>query len=119
MQTLEALLSLLVFVSILTFFFPVENPTHVNESLYSIQLAEDIWRVLYLRQDFQDFPDTTENLENDLVLMGEETNLCIFIDGVYITNCRGGEEKHEIAASITKSLIYDAKPRDFAVSIGN
>ncbi|MBU0532976.1 hypothetical protein KKB44_05785 [Candidatus Micrarchaeota archaeon] len=119
MQTIEASISFLFFVSITAYILSTTEPIPTNDSLYRIQLIEDVWRVLYLRGDFENLGSSTHiHLEDDLVLIGNETGLCIFIDGVFITNCRGGTQPHNITASLTKTAIYDGKPRTFTFSLG-
>jgi hypothetical protein len=119
MQTFEALISLLVFVSAVSLLLQVEEDSHIDDSLYRIQLAEDAWRVLYLRGSFQDFrPQSREAVEGEVSALGEEAGLCIFIDGVFITNCRGGPQEHRITASMRKAAVYDGVPRNFTFSIG-
>jgi len=120
MQTLEAMVSLVFFLSICShLLLSLEESRYVDDSLYRIQLAEDVWRVLYLRGDFEDFQSADrERLEQEFELMGDMTGLCIFMDGVQFTNCRGTTQPHYITASLTKTVIYDGAPKSFKFSIG-
>lgn len=106
MQSLEAILSLMFLVSVVSFLLVSLEGQKLDDSLYRVQLAEDAWRVLYLRGDFQDFSDSKRPvLESDLAAIGSETGLCIFMGGIQFTNCRDGQE-HDITASLTKTLVY-------------
>ncbi|MBI5046920.1 hypothetical protein HZC07_04290 [Candidatus Micrarchaeota archaeon] len=118
MQTIEAILSLLFFLSGVSLLFPAIPAQKIDDSVYRIQLVEDSWRVLYLRGDFRDFGDSNrDKFEQELASFGNETGLCYFVDGIVFTNCRDGNE-HEIVASLTKTVIYDGLPRKVTFSIG-
>ena len=116
MQTLESIISLFFFISITTSILVYYSPEKIDDSLYRLQLAEDVWRVLYLRDVFHDSP-SREFLESEFEIIEEETGLCIFLDGIEITSCRGGEEHHMIA-SVTRTIIYDGSPKTHTFSIG-
>jgi hypothetical protein len=119
MQTFEALISLFLLVSIIPLFF-LDNENYIDDSLYRAQLTEDAWRVLYLRGNFQDFgPSKHADVENDITILGEQTDLCLFLDGVWITNCRGGSASHAITASLDKTVVYDKILKNVTFSIGN
>lgn len=119
MQSLEAILSLLFLISIVSPLLIPSNGNEIDDSLYRIQLAEDIWRVLYLRGDFHEFGDTKRTfIETEFELIGDETDLCIFMDGIEFTNCRGGEQEHELSASLPKTIIYEGRPKSVSFSIG-
>ncbi len=119
MQTLEAMLSFVFLLFLCShLFFSIEESRHTNDALYRLQLAEDVWRVLYLRGNFADFQSSNRyELEQEFALIGNETGLCIFMDGVQFTNCRGGRPRH-ITAALTKTVIYEGTPRSFTFSIG-
>lgn len=119
MQALEAMLSLLAFGAIsLPLICGMEDQRQLDDSLYRLQLAEDAWRVLYLRGDFRDFGDSSRAaVESDLVALGDETGLCFFLKGVEITNCRSGELRW-MTASLRRTAVYGGKPRAFAFSVG-
>jgi len=120
MQTLEAMISFVFFLSIsIPFILSIEEQRHVDDSLYRIQLAEDVWRVLYLRGNFADFQDTErDELEKEFQLIGNETGLCVFMDGVQFTNCRGDDKPHSNTASLTKTVVCSGEPRTFTFSLG-
>jgi hypothetical protein len=121
MQTVEAMLSLAVFLSILLCAVPaLEDAQGPDDSLYRMQLAQDAWRVLYLRGDFEDFGEGRRGaIEKDLDVLGRETSLCIFLNGTRFTNCRGGRISHTISVSLSRTLILDGQPAVVRFSLGN
>lgn len=120
MQTLEAIVSFVFFLSLCShLLLSLEESRYTDDSIYRIQLAEDVWRVLHLRGNFKDFEAADrDGLEKDFALIENETGLCIFMDGVQFTNCRGDSQPHHITASLTKTVIYDGAPKSFRFSIG-
>lgn len=106
MQTIEAILSLLVFLSVASLVLSADpGPPPVDDSLYRMQLAEDAWRVLYLRGAFRDLgPEKRAAVESDMAEIGAQTGLCIFMSGIEFTNCRDGES-HENTASIRRVVL--------------
>jgi len=111
MQSFEALLSLFVFVTILAYVLAADpGPKPLDDSLYRMQLAEDAWRVLYLRGDLRDFGEEKRGaVEADMAKIGEQTGLCLFIHGVEFTNCRDGLP-HEGIASLSRTVIIGGSP---------
>ncbi len=126
MQSMEAAISLIIFLSISSFLLlSIDEPHNVDDSLYRTQLAEDAWRVLYLRGDFQNLSDSAESrarLESDMETITDETALCVFMGGVEFTSCRGddvsGSTEYEITASLAQTAIYEGKPKRFQFSLG-
>jgi hypothetical protein len=120
MQSLEASVSLLVFASLAFAFLSQLAPARTDDSLYRAQLADDVWRVLYLRNHFTDFSGSKRSgLESDLMLIGTEMSSCIFISGIEYTNCRDdSDDPHEIIVSVGKTLIMDGSPESVTLSIG-
>jgi len=120
MQAIEASLSLFVFASILTMLLgAAEEPRGIDDSLYRMQLAQDAWRVLYLRHDFQDFGEgNREAIERDMDEIGEQASLCIFLDGIWSTNCRGGHEGHEMTLTMRRTVVSGGSPRRLVFSLG-
>ena len=54
MQTLEAVISFSVFMLFTTYvLLQIDDYSGVDDSLYRYQLANDVWRVLYLRGGFE------------------------------------------------------------------
>lgn len=85
MQTIEAIISLLVFLSILPLILSSVEPHVPDDSLYRLHLANDIWRVFYLRGDFEDFNKLA--LNRDANQITELTNLCIGFEEEDVTSC--------------------------------
>ncbi len=77
MNTIEAVLSLLVFVLIISNFTSIPNP-ELDDSLYKLKLSEDIWRILYLKGDLKDFQE--DKILEDLEEIKELTGLCVSIN---------------------------------------
>src|SRR4030095_9454878 len=118
MQTLEAMISLLVLSSILLYYASAATAGPLDDSLYRLQLAEDSWRVLYLRGDFEGFGDKSgDRVQTDLETLGSQTGLCFFMSGLRMTNCPGGN-KHQEMVRLGKTVIYDGAPKKIAFSIG-
>jgi len=120
MQSIEAIISLLVFLSLSAVFIAqLGQPNPPDDSLYRLQLAEDAWRVLYLQGHFHDFNEGKRlALEEDMKKITDETGLCVFMEGTEITSCRGGDEEHVMTASLSKTIIVDGKPKTVSFSIG-
>ena len=109
MQTLEAIISLMFFVS----FLPViasEQHAETDDTLYKYQLANDVWRTLYLRNG-----NNMDAYEEDVEKIGELTDLCIFVAGERITNCRG--EKVEQIISTERLVFSDGELKTITVTI--
>lgn len=114
-QTIEGFLSLLFFISILVLLIP--SAKQIDYSLYQLQLADDAWRVLYLRGNFIDFSDVNRPaIEADMVEIGAQTGFCLFIDGIQFTNCRSGDN-HIILMSIQRTVLSGGSPRQVTFSI--
>ena len=120
MQTLEAIFSLsfLILTSLLVL-TPQEN--QIDDSLYHAQLANDVWRILYLNNDFQDFSFTTGNqardrAESDLIQITKLTSLCVFIGGEKLTSCRGEEVGSQLI-TLEKILVVDGTPQKVTLSL--
>jgi hypothetical protein len=93
----------------------------VDDSLYRLQLANDVWRVLYLKGDFEDFSFSSMNIardraENDLKKITELTGICVFIGGERLTSCRG-EELGEHLITTKKLLVVDGVPQKVTLSL--
>jgi hypothetical protein len=117
MQTLEAIFSLMFFLSISTVVLLEAEPKPVDDSLYRMELANDAWRVLYLRGAFEDFGESKRDfIEDEMTGMGEITGLCYFIEGINYTNCRSGG-RHEKTASLEKTLLYNKTLRVVTFSV--
>ena len=118
MQSMEAVISLLFVVVVVSGLAARMEPGGTDDSLYRVQLAEDCWRVLYLRGDFHDFSNASRPaIERDLAAMGAKTGMCYFIGGTEFTNCRGGNRAHGVSVSLEKTVIFEGRPRTVAFSM--
>lgn len=83
MQTFEALISFLVFVSIIAM---LQVPHHeIDDSLYRLQLAGDVWRVFQLRGNLGGFDKLKMNLDADEIT--RITGLCIEMEEEDVATC--------------------------------
>lgn len=115
MQIIEGFLSLLFFISILILLMP--DTKSIDYSLYQLQLADDIWRVLYLRDNFNDFSEAKRiAIESDMAEIGTKTGFCLFIDGIQFTNCRSGDN-HVILISFKRTVLSEGSPKQITFSI--
>ncbi len=122
MQSFEALISLLVFVSIASsMIMSIQAPHELDQSLYGYQLANDAWRVLYLKGNFRDLDSEDELgrilMEDDAQEIKDMSGLCLFMMGTRYTNCRGGSVSHENIASVRKVVIEGGEPRQLTFSL--
>lgn len=118
MQTLEAMLSLVFFVWAVSLLMSSYSIPSAEDSLYRMHVAGDAWRVLYLRGELQDL-ENLEQLEPALDRVSAETGLCLFINGIEATSCRGGVDGHEVTVSLDRTLILDGVPTRVTFSLGN
>jgi len=95
-KTLEAAISLVVLLSFLSYgllHYPAQH-----SRLYEYELAEDAWRVLYLKGGFGPKwiekgvlgPDKA-NLNENAERISELTGLCVAMDGLEVASCLPGE----------------------------
>lgn len=118
MQTLEAMISLVFFIWTVSLLMSSYSVPPADDSLYRMQIAGDAWRVLYLRGELQDL-ESLEQLEPALEPLASGTGLCIFINGIEATNCRGGVEGHDVTVSLLRTVILDGEPTQITFSLGN
>ncbi|HSB47617.1 MAG TPA: hypothetical protein VLD37_06400 [Candidatus Bilamarchaeum sp.] len=117
MQSLEALFSLMFFLSICTAILIQAEPKPLDDSLYRMELADDAWRVLSLRGDFGGFGEGKRPaVETDLRALGDMTGLCYFIQGINYTNCPGGKG-HVDVSSLEKAVYYENTLRTVTFSV--
>ncbi len=115
MQTIEASFSLLFFLSILASIPVVQD---YESRLYPLLLAEDSWRVLYLRNGFHDFGDAKrEAFESSLDELSAITGFCYHLSGIRFSNCRGLPS--ESIMTIQKTIIYDGYPRNVTFTVSS
>ena len=118
MQTVEATLSLMMFLSVSSAVLSAAEQKPVDDSLYLMQLSNDAWRVLYLRGSLDSLDQGPHpKLEEDLRSLGALSGKCYFISGVEMTNCRGMGIR-EFRSKSARSIIYEGRPRQVTFSIG-
>lgn len=117
MQTLEATLSLVFFIWAATLAVSSYDVSSSDNSLYNLHLAGDVWRVLYLQGKLQDISDV-KSLEPSLDEINQKTGLCVFVDGISATSCRGGNRGHEITASLPRTVLVNSIPKQVTLSVG-
>lgn len=120
MQIMEAMVSLIFLISFLSIVAADQKAKAIDDSLYKYQLANDVWRVLYLKGDFKDLSFISESLdrrnaENDLKIIGNITGFCIFIGGERLTNCRGIPTQEIV--SIERIAIINDYPDQITLSL--
>lgn len=114
---MESLLSFMFLVLIISPIIASMPERHIDYSLYQLQLAQDSWRVLYLRGDFSDLKDQDRYyLESEFDLIRSQTGFCIFMEGITFTNCRDGEP-HPPVTSISRTIFYDHQPKNVTFSL--
>jgi len=118
MQTVEAIISLMFFMAAAGYLIGAMEPASTDDALYRLHLAEDAWRVLYLRGDLRDFgPLARAGIERDMDSMGVETGLCYFIKGEQFTNCRGEPMNEDPVIKIRRTVISGGLPQSVEFSI--
>jgi hypothetical protein len=127
MQTVEAMISLMVLVAVVSAMLSGMDGREVDDSLYRVQLAGDAWRVLYLRGDFGEFGEPKRGaLEADMQEISDETGMCVFLGGTLFSTpgeaaggmCRGaGASARETTASLEKTVIWNGTARSLAFTL--
>ena len=125
MQTIEAVISLVFLILICSTILLTMPEQRIDDSIYRMQLAEDVWRVLYLRGDLNGFSSSQSivkkasetKIENDLDVIGSEMGLCIYMSGIQMTNCRDGIAGREKIVSIERMLVDNGEPRKIMLSL--
>ena len=118
MQMLEALLSLVFFIWAATLAVSSYHVPEHDDSLYLLHITGDAWRVMYLRGQLNGVHDL-KSLEPALDEIDGQTGMCLFINGIESTSCRGGKEDHEIKLSLRRALLVDGEPQSVTFSVGN
>ena len=124
MQTLEAIISFTAFMAFASYILlQIDNDRGIDDSLYRYQLANDVWRVLYLRGDFKDLSSIsgTSKIDKDIEKIEKKTGFCIYLRGVWATAplnrgkvCRA---KNEPFAAVRHVLLIDGNPYLSTLSI--
>ena len=108
MQSMEAIISLLILLWIFSFIMTDSVQSPMDDSLYRYQLVNDVWRVAYLRGDLKDLDLASgnpahDNLTADLNEIESLTGLCAYFSGVRATSCPGQPSTIRIG-SINKAV---------------
>lgn len=111
MQTIEAIISLLVFLSILPLVLSSIESHVPDDSLYRLHLANDVWRVFYLRGDFEDFDKAA--LNRDAGRITKLTGLCIGFEEEDVTSCVSDSE----LIRIKKTAIVGGIPKTITMAV--
>ncbi len=118
MQTLEAVISFSVFMLFTTYvLLQIDDYSGADDSLYRYQLANDVWRVLYLRGDFENLQDESD-LDGELDEIDSMTGLCTYIGGQRGTSgdCRGQTTLEHIS-SVEHVLLLNGEAKQRTLSL--
>ncbi|MBD3390231.1 hypothetical protein GF415_04750 [Candidatus Micrarchaeota archaeon] len=122
MKTIEALISLMVLLSF-TSFTLLESQPENEPTLLRYQLAEDIWRICYLKGCFNQSVDLAEG-ENEIesrsipVILEIEGKTGLAIAFQAPLEIAGNRLPGEDAISITKTVIVDGIPKGVQLRVG-
>ncbi len=120
MQTLEAIISFTFFLFFATYMLAELDYTKPNYSLYQYQLANDVWRVLYLKGSLKDFSSTTTGhivAKSEMENIGDMTGFCIYLQGIQNTNCPGSPGCSENQISMKKLWFDEGIPKGMAFTV--
>ncbi len=122
MQTLEAIISFTVFMAFASYvLLQIDDNRGIDNSLYRYQLANDVWRVLYLRGNFKDLSSTSSKIDNDISKIVDRTGFCIYLRGQWATapSDRGKacKAKDEPFVTVRHVLLIDGNPSLSTLSI--
>ena len=117
MQTLEAIISFTFFMFFATFMLAQLDYTKPNYSLYQYQLANDIWRVLYLKGALKDYSSSNLFAEQIMTDIYDGTRLCSYIEGIQTTSCRGGPACSGYNITMKKVWFEDGVPKEMAFKV--
>ncbi len=111
------MISLVFFIWAATLAVSSYDVSERDDSLYNLHLAGDVWRVLYLQGELRNITDVN-SIEPSLEEITQKTGLCIFVDGISATSCRGGDMGHEITASLPRTILSNGIPKQVTLSVG-
>lgn len=111
MNTLEAILSFLILLSLLPVLLTIQDYT-IDTSHYNLKLAEDVWRVLYLKNDLRGFDKI--NLNKDLKEIYELTSLCVLIEEEDVASCI----PNEATVVIKRVAFINGNPKTITIQVG-
>lgn len=119
LKTVEALISLAVLLSFLSFsllHYPVQH-----SRMYEYELAEDAWRVIYLRGGLgpgwgaeEVLGPDRDKMNGDAERITELTGLCVAMDGLQVASCLPGEG----AMVLHKTVFSGGAPVEVLFRIG-
>jgi len=111
MNIIEAMLSLLLLVSIVPAFVLIDHS--IDDSVYRLKIGEDIWRVLYLKGDFTGFDK--EKINSDLEEIYKLSNLCVAFEEEDVASCIPSEE----LIVLEKYSIVQGEVKKITMAVGN
>lgn len=112
MQTFEFIIGLLTFLLIAQILSSSPNVS-VDDSLYKYQLANDVWRVFYLKGHLTSFDKI--GLNSDANKITSLTGLCIEFEEEDVTSCI---VKNQLI-TINKLAYYNGKINSLTIKIGS
>lgn len=89
MQTLEAIFSFLFFFLFATYALMQIDYTKPNYAVYQYQLANDVWRTLYLTDALAYYPLNRVILEARMDEIADKTGIQMHIEGTITASSRG------------------------------
>lgn len=98
-------------VSILSYMAAgISEKPEIDDSLYSYQLAGDVWRIAYLRGNFQDLDTSSMHpskvaLQNTFEEIETLTGICPYLSGKLVTPCSEKRLIQRIAS--INHVVYD------------
>ena len=119
MQTVEALISFTFFLFFATYMLTQLDYAKPGYALYEYQLANDAWRVLYLKGALNDFASGSPGAALAMEEIGSKTGFCIYAQGVQTTNCRSSQSCSAQKISLRKTWFDAGMPKqlDFTVCV--
>ena len=121
MQSIEAVISLMCLVMLLSFLLgAAADQQGIDDSLYKFQLANDVWRILFLKGHLQDFSFDQASTQRDLVEQDLEeihflTGLCTHMGGIKASSCRGIPTTEVV--TVKKMLYVDGLPSNTSLTL--
>ena len=125
MQSIEAIISLMVLVLIVSYMLTnAAQVPAIDDSLYRYQLTNDVWRVLYLKGDFYGFGWSNSPVaisqaaitEGHLNEIDSQTGLCFYLGGMRTTSCRGISGDIQVG-TINKIMFVDGLPKQVTLTV--
>jgi len=123
MQSVEAVISLMFFVSVLSYMLSgIAEKPGLDDSLYRYQLADDVWRVEQLKGNFKDFSFDANNamrddVEADFDYINGMTGLCIYMGGIKVTSCSSDYTIAEKVASVSRAAYINGSAKNVTLTL--